>query len=244
MAVEPIRARFGARVGVRVPRDPSGPRPEAGCRRVDSRRTEGRSMWPHATRCEAGFAARVSAALGTAPARGQAGSRSRAARDGMSGSAGLPAAGPANSARRRCRSAPIGSIVADPTTSATAGTARVARLRLRAARAAQPAPPRGVEPRLGRPEASWSSGRATAPPAAGAGAPKRVRGCSRNQSTLVSSHTSPSRQLMGTVVRVAAGVSSGPPAAKVVVDVPDWPERDRRDGPGSSGGRVRVASGG
>ncbi len=93
-----------------------------------------------------------------------------------------------------CRNTAIGSIVADPRTSATAGTVRVASRRRRAACAVSRRCRDASSPvAIGMNSAGPSPSAATAGTASASSA-KGLRGCSRNQSTSVSSHTSPNRQ--------------------------------------------------
>ncbi len=190
MAVEPP-GQVGARVGVRVPRDPVGTLDRelgaivqmAGVREAarhgrmprDARRLcRGRSV------CTLGVGAWI-------------GYSSRNVR--LGGSSG---SGRASCATPRCLSADTGSTTLDPMTTAAAGIVRVANLRFLAASAANRRRREASSPVSNR-------GRSIAPPAT-ASAP-RLRGRSRNQGTSASNHSSPVATPCGEGLRAPRFVS-------------------------------------
>ena len=189
VAVEPS-GQVGAGVGVRIPRDPVGTlnrELRAIVQMAGVRQAVRRGRAPRDARRIRGV--RVRLRLGSRVAYLEWGVEPNVRLGGSSGS------GRASCAPPRCRSADTGSTTLDPTTTAMAGAVRVANLRLRAVSAANRRRREASSPVSNR-------GRSIAPPAT-ASAP-RLRGCSRNQSTFASNHTSPDRHPMRDVPSPAA----------------------------------------
>ena len=180
MAVEPP-GQVGARVGVRVPRDPVGTLDRklgAVVQMAGVREADRHSRMPRDARrlCRA--------CLRLESRRRAPGSDTPA---GTSGLEGPRAVAGASGATPRCLSPDRGSTTLDPMTTAAAGIVRVANLRFLAASAAKRRRRDASSPVSNR-------GRSIAPPAT-ASAP-RLRGRSRNQSTSASNHSSPGRHAM------------------------------------------------
>ena len=201
VAVEPV-AEVRNAVRDRVPGDPVRPldgelraADEMTCVREPDRRgavpvdlgSHGRRRGPRRRRCRTGAPCRRNSGSGSSS---RAGPRRKVRLGGSSWSA-APSRPPLD-----CRNAAIGSIVDEPMTRAIAGTVRVARRRLRADLAASRRRLDSSSPfETGHREEGSSAWVANAD--SSASGTNGFRGCSLNQSTSVSNHTSSRNQAIG-----------------------------------------------